>query len=216
VINFDRHLILWYKQKVFIHFTKRALFRFELLRAYEVIVMIIYTLKRSRRKTLAIHIKPDGTVEVRAPLRLVKSEIERFVAAKSAWIIKKQAQFSAKQSAGPQEPPPSQYAPGEFMRIARELVEIWERRLGVEVSFVGFRAMTSRWGSCTAKTRRIRVNTALCRLPRRCLEYVIVHELAHLLESNHSSRFWALVAGALPDYKARQRELKAASWLLDV
>ena len=75
--------------------------------------------------------------------------------------------------------------------------------------------MTSRWGSCTAKTRRIRLNAALEYCPRECLEYVVVHELAHLRENNHSPRFWAIVADALPDYKERQKKLKALSWLLN-
>jgi len=173
-----------------------------------------YTLTRSRRKTLAIHIKTDGTVEVRAPLRLAKSDIERFVASKSRWIERKQAQITERQSAKPQELPSPQYAPDEFKQIARELVNIWEQRLGVVTAFVGFRAMTSRWGSCTTKTRRIRLNTALAYCPQECLEYVIVHELAHLRENNHSPRFWAIVADALPDYKVRQTRLKALSWLL--
>lgn len=176
--------------------------------------MTTYTLTRSRRKTLAIHIKPDGAIEVRAPLRLAKLEIERFVAAKIAWIEKKQKQIAARQPAEPCELPPSQYMPGEFERTARELVKAWEQRLGVTVSFIGFRAMTSRWGSCTAKTRRIRLNAMLAYCPRECVEYVIVHELAHLRENNHSTRFWKIVADALPDYKARQTKL-ALSWVLN-
>lgn len=177
--------------------------------------MTAYTLTRSRRKTLAIYIKPDGAVEVRAPLRLAKSEIERFVTSKIAWIEQKQTQITARQSAEPRELPSSQYAPCEFERTACELVRICGQRLGVTVSFVGFRTMTSRWGSCTAKTRRIRLNSALAYCPRECLEYVIVHELAHLRENNHSSRFWEIVADALPDYKARQAKLKALSWVLN-
>jgi predicted metal-dependent hydrolase len=176
---------------------------------------ITYALTRSRRKTLAIHVKPDGTVEVRAPLRLAKSEIERFVAEKSAWIEKKQAQIAARQPAAPRELPTSEYANGEFERVVRELVPSWEKLLGVSVTFVGIRRMTSRWGSCTAKTRRIRLNAALEYCPHECLEYVIVHELAHLRENNHSPRFWAIVAGALPDYKTRQAKLKALAWLLN-
>lgn len=167
-----------------------------------------YTLTRSKRKTLAIHIKPDGTLEVRAPLRLAKSEIERFVTSKTDWIERKQVQIAASQSAEPRELPSSQYAPGEFERTARELVSVWGQRLGVTVSYVGLRCMTSRWGSCTAKTQRIRFNAALEYCPRECLEYVVVHELAHLRENNHSPRFWAIVAGALPDYK----KLKALAW----
>ena len=177
--------------------------------------LINYTLVRSRRKTLAIHIKRDGAVEVRAPLRIAKTEIERFVTSKAQWIEKKQAQIAARKSVEPKELPPSQYAAGDFEKIACELVKLWEQRLGVAATFVGFRAMTSRWGSCTAKTRRIRLNTALAYCPQDCLEYVVVHELAHLRENNHSPRFWAIVAEALPNYKERQKKLKALSWMLN-
>lgn len=177
--------------------------------------MTAYTLTRSRRKTLAIHIKTDGAVEVRAPLRLGKSEIERFVASKSAWIEKKQSQTTAWQSAAPRELPPLEYANGEFESVIRDMVEIWEARLGVSVSFVGIRRMSSRWGSCTTKTRRTRLNAALKYCPRECLEYVIVHELAHLRENNHSPCFWTIVETSLPDYKARQVELQALAWLLN-
>ena len=175
---------------------------------------VSYTLIRSRRKTLAIHIKPDTTVEVRAPIRLAKTEIERFVASKEQWIKKKQAQIAAKKPVKPRELPLSEYAVGEFEQTARELVETWEQRLGVKTTYVGLWKMSSRWGSCTAKTRRIRLNTALAYCPLECLEYVVVHELAHLRENNHSPRFWAIVAEALPNYKERQKKLKAMQWIL--
>jgi predicted metal-dependent hydrolase len=116
----------------------------------------------------------------------------------------------------PRELPPPHYAPGELEQDARELVKTWEQRLGVTTTFIGFRAMSSRWGSCTAKTRRIRLNTALAYCPQECLEYVVVHELAHLWENNHSPRFWAHIVGVLPDYKARQTKLKSLQWILDV
>jgi len=118
-----------------------------------------YTLIRSRRKTLAIHIKPNGMVEARAPLRLPKSEIERFIASKANWIKKKQMQIAVKKTV-PRVIPQPQYAKGEFEHTVRELVKTWEHRLDVETAFVGIRAMTSRWGSCTAKTRRVRFNSA--------------------------------------------------------
>ncbi|MDR1669573.1 MAG: M48 family metallopeptidase [Oscillospiraceae bacterium] len=173
-----------------------------------------YILTRSRRKTLAIHVKPDGAVEVRAPLRLAKAEIERFVTLKTDWILKKQAQIAARTPAEARELPPLQYAQGEFGQTVRKLITTWEQQLGVEAAFVGIRVMTTRWGSCTAKTRRIRLNAALAYCPRECLEYVVVHELAHLRENNHSPRFWAVVADALPDYQERQKTLKSLSWLL--
>ena len=125
-----------------------------------------YTLTRSRRKTLAIHIKPDGAVEVRAPLRLAKSEIERFVTSKVVWIKKKQSQIAARKPTEPRELPQSPYAKGEFEQTAREFIKVWEQRLGVTTTFIGFRAMTSRWGSCTANTRRIRLSAALAYCPQ--------------------------------------------------
>jgi predicted metal-dependent hydrolase len=173
-----------------------------------------YTLTRSRRKTLAIYIKPDGAVEVHSPLRTAKRDIDRFVQSKADWIAKKQEQIAARQPTKPQELPPSHYVPGGFEQTVRELVSVWEQRLGVATTFVGIRRMSSRWGSCTAKTRRIRLNSALEYCSRECLEYVVVHELAHLRENNHSPRFWAIVSGALPDYKKHRAELKAAQWII--
>jgi predicted metal-dependent hydrolase len=176
--------------------------------------MTDYTITRSNRKTLAIYIKPDGAVEVRAPLRLATSEIKRLVKSKLRWIEQKQAQIAKRQSDLSRELPPRQYLDGEFERTAGELVKVWEQRLGVNTTFVGFRAMASRWGSCTAKTRRIRLNVALVYCPQDCLEYVVVHELAHLRESNHSPRFWKIVASVLPNYKEQQKRLKELAWLL--
>lgn len=176
--------------------------------------MTNYTLIRSRRRTLAVYVKSDGSVEVRAPLRLSKRKIEQFLISKTQWIKQKQAYFANKKPEQPRVLPILQYQSGEFEQTARELIKTWEQQLGVTATYVGFRKMSSRWGSCTAKTRRIRVNTQLAYCPRKCLEYIVVHELAHLLENNHSRRFWAIVTDALPDYKMRQKILKDSSWLL--
>lgn len=178
---------------------------------------IDYTLTRSRRKTIAIYVRPDGSVEIRAPLRCAKSEIERFVKSKTQWIEKKQEQFALRDLEKPRELPPMPYVfEGEFEQKALGLVDKWSEYLGVSASYVGFRRMSTRWGSCTKKTRRMRLNSLLAYCPLECLEYLIVHELAHLKENNHSPRFWAIVEGALPDYKVRQKRLREHSWLLRV
>jgi predicted metal-dependent hydrolase len=173
-----------------------------------------YSLIRSKRKTLAINIKPDGAVEVRVPLRFAKRDIERFVVSKSEWIAKKQAELAERTLIEPRELSLSQYAPGEFECIVREFVKTWEQRLDVTASFIIIRQMSMRWGSCTSKTRRIRLNAALEYCPRECLEYIVVHELAHIRESNHSAKIWAIAADALLDYKARQTTLKNENRLL--
>ncbi|MDR0523978.1 MAG: M48 family metallopeptidase [Candidatus Methanoplasma sp.] len=177
--------------------------------------MISYTIVRSGRRTQAIHIKSDGSVEVRAPLGLAESEIERFVSSKSDWIDRKLAEVSAMAESRPAGPLRTEYPPGGFERAARGLVAEWEPRLGVKASSVSIRGMSSRWGSCTPGTGRIRLNSALEFCPRECLEYVVVHELAHLRESGHSPRFWAIVSSALPGYGARKSELRRLQWILD-
>jgi len=174
-------------------------------------MIINYTIVRSRRKTLMIYVMPDGSIEVRAPIRTSISEIERFVTKKQDRIRIIQEKYAAV----PKELPPPQYSPGEFERAIKETVNIWEHRLGVSASFVGLRKMSSRWGSCTPKTRRIRLNTALEYCPRECLDYVIIHELAHMLEHNHSSRFWAIVSDAAPDYKEIVKQLNNLQWIIN-
>jgi len=85
------------------------------------------------------------------------------------------------------------------------LLRKWQPFLGVTASGLVVRRMTTRWGSCNTRTGRVCLNLRLVEKEPRCLEYVVVHELCHLLEANHSARFWNHVARALPNW----RELRA-------
>lgn len=76
-----------------------------------------------------------------------------------------------------------------------------EPLVGVHAENWQLRAMKTRWGSCTIKTRRIRINVRLAAYPPECLDYVVVHELTHLLEPSHNARFHALVARVIPNEK---------------
>ena len=89
-------------------------------------------------------------------------------------------------------------------RKVRELNHIYFR---VPVGKVNLKYTTSRWGSCSSKGN-INLSTRLLFAPEDVLDYVIIHELAHRKEMNHSSRFWNLVAGAMPDYKEKEKWLK--------
>jgi predicted metal-dependent hydrolase len=89
------------------------------------------------------------------------------------------------------------------------LLAQWEPRIGVKVKKVSLRRMKTRWGSCSAKPRTIRLNTELAKMPRACLEYVLVHELAHLLEPSHNARFKVLMDRFLPGWRATRRALHA-------
>lgn len=85
----------------------------------------------------------------------------------------------------------------------------WEPLLGVHAGRWGCRRMTSRWGSCNTRTGRISLNLELARRHPACLEYVVVHELAHLLEPGHGPRFKAILDRALPDWRAREKLLSS-------
>lgn len=89
----------------------------------------------------------------------------------------------------------------------RAMVVEWSLRMGVAPNRVGFRKMTSRWGSCSS-TGRISLNSALCFVPAPLAEYVVVHELVHLHVFNHGAEFKALMTHYLPDWQSRQAELR--------
>jgi len=82
------------------------------------------------------------------------------------------------------------------------LIEDWERSLSVEVNGFFVRQMKTKWGSCNPVARTIRLNTELAKKPRECLEYIVVHEMVHLLEPTHSARFTAMMSEALPQWQS--------------
>ncbi|MFA6173462.1 MAG: SprT family zinc-dependent metalloprotease [Kiritimatiellales bacterium] len=88
-----------------------------------------------------------------------------------------------------------------------ELIAKWERILDVQVKNCNVRKMKTRWGSCTPRTGRIRINTHLVSKPAECLEYILVHEMAHLIEPSHNRRFKALMDQFIPKWKLYQAEL---------
>ena len=94
---------------------------------------------------------------------------------------------------------------GALLSAIRALVAKWEPLLGVESGSIRIRVMKSRWGSCNTLTGALCFNSRLVEKDPRCLEYVVVHELCHLLEPNHSPAFWAHVARCLPDWKSLRK-----------
>lgn len=90
---------------------------------------------------------------------------------------------------------------------AEPLIAAWQARLRVEVESLVVRRMKTRWGSCTPARRSIRLNTDLAKKPPVCLEYVVVHELMHLLEPSHNRRFVSLMSQHLPNWTAYRDEL---------
>jgi len=90
---------------------------------------------------------------------------------------------------------------------ASPLAAEWARRIGVRVDHLFIQRMKTRWGSCNPVSHAIRLNTDLAKKPRECLEYILVHELVHLLEPTHNARFVALMDQFLPGWELRRDQL---------
>lgn len=92
---------------------------------------------------------------------------------------------------------------------ACKIVKRWEPILGVEVRGIAIRRMKTKWGSCNPAAGTFRLNTELAKKPRPCLEYIVVHEMIHLLEPTHNKRFRSLLDRFLPRWKDRRRTLNS-------
>lgn len=90
------------------------------------------------------------------------------------------------------------------------LLEKWQNALGVQPREWAIRKMKTKWGACNMEARRIWLNLELAKKPVQCLEYIVVHELVHLLERHHNETFSALMSEFLPQWKTRRAELNAA------
>ena len=171
--------------------------------------MISYELIRSSRKTIAIQVKGDGRVIVRAPQRTSRAEIQRFVDAKTPWIEKHLQTFAARRTEA--EPPLSQEQLRALASAAlKDLpprVARYAREMGVQVGRITIRAQKTRWGSCTAQGN-LNFNCLLMLCPETVRDYVVVHELCHRKELNHSPRFWQEVEKVMPLYRVQRQWLK--------
>jgi len=93
---------------------------------------------------------------------------------------------------------------------APPLIAKWQKLLGVTVARFFVQRMKTKWGSCNAETRSIRLNTDLAKKPPECLEYIVVHELAHLLVRRHDDRFTAMMDRSLPAWRLLRQTLNGA------
>jgi len=237
--------------------------------------MVNYTLTRSNRKTAAIYIR-SGSVEVRAPLRMPKRDIDRFVLEKEHWILKnlstQQSQAQKKESfvvdygsfitfRGKQYPviqdaepsscqrqrsgqrdsvragfdeevfymPPG-LSPEQIKSTCIQLykmlakahiskrVSYFSSQMGVMPSAIKINSAMRRWGSCSSQ-KSLNFSWRLIMADDSVIDYVVVHELSHIKQMNHSARFWAVVESVLPDYreskiklKELQHQLSAEDW----
>ena len=165
-----------------------------------------YTLIRSDRKTVSIQIKPDGTVLVRAPRRMAQKQIDAFVTSKAAWIHKHLSNLPELSQSGFTEAELQTIREGARKKIAAR-VSYFAPIIGVNYGRISIRFQRTRWGSCSGEGN-LNFNALLALAPEEVLDYVVVHELCHRKEMNHSDRFWACVEAVLPDYRIPKKWLK--------
>jgi predicted metal-dependent hydrolase len=222
------------------------------------ITPLVYTLIRSKRKTVALIVQGDGSLVVRAPLRLSRKAIDEFVASKVEWVDKHRQAVKAHTAAAPAHAyaageqfwflgqryslvivtaasPLLNFKNGNFRLAARaapkaaQVFEAWykqqARRVLTErvalraafhmltVSRVRISSARTRWGSCSSRGS-LSFTWRLVMAPVEVVDYVIVHELAHLRVHNHSPEFWKEVARLMPDYAQRKQWLKDNGRLL--
>ena len=166
-----------------------------------------YEIIRSDRKTLGLQVK-DGRVIVRAPRRVTQQQIERFVREHEDWIQNALNRQAAKQAAHPE---PTEAERAELIRRAKEILpqrtSFWAERMGLYPTKIRITSARRRFGSCSSEGH-ICYSWRLMQYPPEAIDYVVVHELAHFLEANHSDRFWKHVGDVMPDYKARRKLLR--------
>ena len=153
--------------------------------------------KKLYQKHSYIRVKKDGSVHVSTNFFTREKTILEFVEKKSSWI-KKQQLLLSKQTYHDSS------TKEEAKALILPLVEKWSAIMNVTPTFVGFRKNRTRWGSCSGKNR-LNFNTRLAKMHPDFIEYVVVHELAHIRHKNHSKNFWAEVEKYLPDYKRREK-----------
>lgn len=170
---------------------------------------VSYTLrksKRARRMRLAVYC--DGSVVVTTPYDLKESMAERFMREKTDWLFSKIAYF--KQFKGN---PVAKYSHEDYLKhkakaydLACERVEYFNKVYGYDFNKINIKNQKTRWGSCSKKGN-LNFNYKLLFLPEKLRDYILVHELCHLKEFNHSRKFWDLVARTFPNHREIKNEL---------
>ena len=163
------------------------------------------TIIRSNRKTISMRITGPDAVEIRAPRRMPQAQIDDFFERHQAWIEKHIARIP--QPASPFTEEEIRALTDKALQVIPDRVRHYAALMGVSYGRITIRNQKSKWGSCSAKGN-LNFNCLLMLCPPEVLDYVVVHELCHRKEMNHSPKFWAEVEKYAPDYKTQRKWLK--------
>ncbi len=164
---------------------------------------------KSNRKTFSLEIKPDLSIVCRVPLSAGEDEINGFMENNEARL---EGYIEKLKKSLPKETTPLSEEEIKLLkkrakRYISARAQYWAELMSVKYGKISVRAQKTRWGSCSSGGN-LSFNCLLMLTDEAVTDYVIVHELCHLKEMNHSKRFWALVESVLPDYELRRKELK--------
>lgn len=158
---------------------------------------------KSKRKTISIQVKPNEVI-IRAPIKMREKEIEKFAETKMNWIEKHLESLSEKQKLLENIEPYSDEEIRSLVAKAKEIippkVEYFADKIGVTYNKITIRCQHTRWGSCSSKGN-LNFNCLLVLLPDEIIDSVVVHELCHRKQMNHSAKFYAEIEKVFPDYK---------------
>ena len=170
--------------------------------------IIEYTLIRKPVKNINLRVKPDGSVVVSAGRRVSAKYMDDFVMQKGQFICEALERAAIRRNNVPQEKTEITLEDCEMLKqICREIYPLFSG-YGIFYPEIRIKYLKSMWGSCRPTQGIITLSSRLIYTPRKCIEYVVLHEFAHFIYPNHSKEFYSVVGSLMPDYKERIKELK--------
>lgn len=169
---------------------------------------VSYLLTKSKRKNISLSVNRRGQVEVKSPFFVSKKLIDEFVLSKKEWIENVQNKIGSLNKT-PKAASAQDLARQKILakRLIMERIAYHNKNEAFRFKKISIKDMSSRWGSCSYQGN-LNFNYRLVYLEPELLDYVVVHELCHLIEHNHSPKFWLEVKRIIPDYKIKERKIK--------
>jgi len=172
--------------------------------------IVTYTLRKSHRaRRLRLTVRCDGSVIVTTPYNLNQNIIEKFVNSKAGWLLSKINYFKQFKNVPVVRRGKVDYKKNKAAAfvLIKEKVAKYNAYYGYQYNRLSIKNQKTRWGSCSKKGN-LNFNYKILFLPEKIQNYIVVHELCHLKEFNHSRNFWNLVAQIIPDHLEMRRELR--------
>lgn len=167
-----------------------------------------YTVMHSKRRTIALEITREAKLLIRAPMQAGKRDIEQMIDKHARWVEK---HLEAQQRRLLTQPPLTPDEQEELKKRAKAVIPArvshFSQMMGLIPKAITITGAEKRFGSCSSKNR-LSFSWRLMHYPESAVDYVVVHELAHILHKNHGPSFYALIETYLPDYRDRQKLLK--------